>query len=582
MTSESGDLFFIPIKAERAGPKLTLPQTLVCGPCRIGKPFITKFDFKNEGDCGKFYILESQDKRFKAKEIVEKSIQTVDEDDLDESKQTLNEIKEIELDIIDDELFKVFKSFDESEIPLSTKKIGEFEIYPSYFELESGDTKQLYVKYTPPALTSNNDEGKNRLDVEQLTFICDNCKLYDYTIQGISNHPDITINDIFLDSEELKTSFNSAFDNTVYFGTQTPNNTTSGYIVLKNNTSLKIQYRWQLFINPTEKLHDDHSEYQESRTMINHKSCYNILPAEGIIKPNSEIKFSIEFTPTSTISFDEMAEFVLVPVDQDLSIPTDDENFPPSFDIKNSEKDEEIMTRIRCLGEGIIPNVEIYPPIIKVPLTLYLKEYKTQIRLTNFNASPKLCVWRLQSSEFDVFASIYLEKDNSALSDTFEIPPKSSIRLDLVIHGKFPGKVDNNIIFEIDNNPEYVVYVKIIADVVLKPGNIEFGIGHLDFGAVALGDCKSLQVPLSNKSDASVSWEIIGFRSKEHLNEGIGNESEKYVLAKENENKEVTITKALIQEDSTFLTCEPSSGTLEPGGKLDLLVTYIPLWYLGM
>lgn len=148
--------------------------------------------------------------------------------------------------------------------------VGNFEIYPSEFYMQSGETQELVVNFTPQG------EG---IETKRVVLACDNLTSAIYTLKGSGNMAEISIHGI----DALRMAdFNGGTEtmSRIFFEHAVPRVLKTRKLLLKNETDVMVKYHWNLF--------------QQNNQNANHNSIvfdkkedysFSIKPMEGFFQP---------------------------------------------------------------------------------------------------------------------------------------------------------------------------------------------------------------------------------------------------------------------------------------------------------
>lgn len=236
--SETGTHFNIPIKAANNSPEITLPKDLDCGECRPGFSISTVFTFSNIGGYARYIIMKPE-----------------------ESKSAFE---------LFDELGN--KKGDESEVA-----IGKFTVSPGYFEINTNETIDLKITYSP----TNKTLGELRIfDTETMVFACDQCSTSSFQLNGSTQNPKMQIIEgYFCDKDRAILPDTSVdlgdFDFKLDFLTGNPYAKDICFLTMKNPTRLKLKFRWAQC---------DYVDYVDMEESI-FENPFECIPLSGVFEP---------------------------------------------------------------------------------------------------------------------------------------------------------------------------------------------------------------------------------------------------------------------------------------------------------
>ena len=497
VSTESGYSFSVPVCARREPPILTLPNTLHCGPCRAGFVARRKWEFQNSGGSGRFMILTDSDTR---------------------------------------DPWTIIKNIDqERTITDNVFREGPFEISPAFFTLNQCEKATLHVTYIAEeveATTGSNHLGMfERIDQITIKIGCDNGQILQLPLIALAQTSRLKITraqtedgHIMYHNQLPKTD---KLDMIMDFGQQNPHAVSTYLISVKNKTQLRLPFRWLAYDNPgnlrLDKIPPDCVP----------SDSFQIIPSKGWLGPDAETTFEINFNPDTIRKYDVLTKLLLC-------------NDAPRLGAEGSGVlEEEAALTLKCSGEGISYAVEVSPPILIVPQTIYTSNYyTTQLRLYNMSVSRIAFEWLIENVD-----EAALEIEMSQTSGA--ILPHSVLVIDIRMLGKYPQKVDGTLICSTAHSLGPKLRIPLKANVELRPGSIEFNTEMIDFGLLALGSSRKQKVSMVNKSPYAVAW-----KSKGHSRSRQG-----------------------AKDKSFFLSCEPNNGFLDSGESQEMEVSFVPTWY---
>ncbi|KAJ3032591.1 Deleted in lung and esophageal cancer protein 1, partial [Rhizophlyctis rosea] len=367
-----------------------------------------------------------------------------------------------------------------------------------------------------------------------IRLACDNTQVLKLPLLGIAQKPQIKITRIQFDDGSIihHEGFqrDEVFDLVLPFGPQNPKAMSTCLFTVKNETLLRLPFKWITFDNPGT------SASTTPPATINHPpESLLIDPPTGHLPPSTETIFEIRFTPQLIKIYDLLSRLSLLP------------DRPQSPSLRSPSPTPTITPiTIRSTGHGIPYDLTVRPTLLAVPKTLSTgKPYTTTLTLTNHSVSRVAYDWALSNID-----SRILDVSLSSTSGTIE--PNSSISLELELVGGFPGRLEGALMCYTAHDLGPVLRVPVDAVVELVEGSIGFVEEIVDFGLIRLGGAKRCKVGLRSDAGLPVRWEV-GWAKR-------GKEGGKDVK-------------------DGFVVCEPSEGILNPGERTDIVVEFIPLWY---
>ncbi|KAI9206846.1 uncharacterized protein BJ171DRAFT_439742 [Polychytrium aggregatum] len=401
---------------------------------------------------------------------------------------------------------------------------GSFEIFPSYFATGSGESGKVLVRYLPQEI--DDPTALERLDSVTLKIACDNCQILRLPVTGLAQRP-------LLEVVSVKTEGGQAValcegDLVLDFQEQNPHAVTSWKMTVRNKSNLRLPFYWTVF------------DYPSATHKLTPKNCsindaFSIHPNTGYILPSTEMQFTINFSPRYTIQYDTIAELILIEEMERI-----DPSLPKGARAQ-TYGDLESALKINCKGIGIQYQMDVYPPIIEVPALLPTsKTWKAQIYMLNFSVSPLSYSWEVEGINPHILKV-------EMKSTEGKIPPFSIRVNEIQLTGVFPGMVNGFLVCKSDCPAP--THIPLSAKISLLSDAISFGTDMLDFGLMALGTKKTLQVALNNSTSTALSWSV-------QVHDRLLEKGRPY-----------------------FIECSPDCGTLDPFQMVMIEVTFIPLWY---
>lgn len=497
VSTESGDTFKVPVVANRDPPILTIPDVLHCGPCRAGYVTTRIWDFTNMGGPGRFVIMRDGQESVSYEEFQK-----------------------------NDQIGK------ERWSPVVTEP---FEISPSHFNLQAGATGQLTVRYSPKSIDPVVEENLERTDQIILKVACDNCQILELPVIGIAQRPQVTISHVRnADGSERSEDAlcrEGAFDLVLAFGAQNPEAKSICLLTVKNNTMLRLPFKWDVGDNPGEQnqyLPDWSSDGNK------HESVW-IEPSVGYLAPNNETTFKIFFSPGGVRLYDIIAAMILT------------SNVPRTSSLSaglNSDGDDRVALRLQCTGNGTPYDVKVRPAKVNVCGTLFTATpYTTLLHMTNNSVATVAFDWTIEGVDENLMGI-----EMSQICG--EIQSNTCITIQVVMTGYFPGEVSGSLICTTANGTGTPLCVPITATIALYPMSIHFGTDIVDFGLLALGESKSVEIPLVNETNMAWRWSVDGHQ-------------------KNGEDK----------DSASHFTYQPSEGIISPNETINVTINFIPTWY---
>lgn len=360
---------------------------------------------------------------------------------------------------VEPECYDVFR--DSGEFTMRTGTIGPFEIYPFYFALKTGESVDVTVKY------ESRTAGE---DIARLQIACNNHLIYEYEMVGRAEVPCVSV--LENDTDDTALVIGDGLY-TLEFGDQNPECSTMRTLVIRNNNNLTLSYDWT--------------------TTLDNSRGFNITPNHGSFPAKQSETFYIEFKPSQARQYEAYAEFSIQAPDDAKSVDT-----PVEFQTAYaSQQMKTTLVRICMKGTGRHPNVYHSPPYISIDSIYVGVEHTAFVRLTSACVSPMTVDMKVVGVDTSV-ASVAFE------SESIVIQPGGRLDIPVKVTGMFPGIVDGEIVCVVSGNDAYTFSVPVHFGVELDPAEVKFGVPILDFGVIALGQHKSIKIPLVNSSRLEV------------------------------------------------------------------------------
>ncbi|ORY38516.1 hypothetical protein BCR33DRAFT_741401 [Rhizoclosmatium globosum] len=391
-----------------------------------------------------------------------------------------------------------------------------FEIFPSYFSLLTGEYEEITVKFFPEPMEQDDTSTKKVETI--LRIACDNCQVLELPVRANVQKPSVSIT--ACNPVHMQALDEQAWDVEgvkFQFGNQNLQATTSLQLTLKNQSRLKLPFIWVPVDNP-----GFHSEAKRNYTVSTISGngtvsdSLKFTPASGAFTPNGEITFQVSFTPTRQRS----------------------------------------MTSLE--GTGLEYNVQVKPELILVPSPIHAGHSKnTEIRIVNNSIAPVSYEWSIEGIDPEV-ANIAI-----SVPEASKVDPNEDLKFLVSIIGVFPaeGTIDGSLICKTAGQTGPLIKVPIRGTVDLKPGDLDFSVPIVDFGLLALGTSANATVPLINKSTLPLYYKLVAHSTQP-----------------EGANEKMPQGKGILA-DPWHLNISSSEGMLDPGEKIDIHFTFIPIWY---
>ncbi|KAJ3132970.1 Deleted in lung and esophageal cancer protein 1 [Geranomyces variabilis] len=531
-TESAGRSLPVPFIAQREAPRLTLPAVLNCGPTRAGYDNVRAWNFKNEGGPGRFLIVPEHKK--------------VDP-------------------------YTVFDTMDETA-KYATASSPPFDIFPAFLTLKKGETGQIVVRYSPPALEDidPHEEGDaatamaareadgGRRDEVLFKLVCDNCTISDFPLEGLAQDPGIQISGVHridgaawdADAEEIAPpgAGSNGCDLYVPFGKQNPGATTLYAVTIRNTSRLRLPFQWNISNAPSDNI----GAAASMNTLSTAAATFQIIPLRGWLPPSADMTFEVAFTPQETKYFDVRCNLNLLYAEkhqQVVAAPGGSVSSIGSLQGQlSSFSSGSAALSVRCTGQGVPFHVTMSPDIIVIPGVLYTgSTYSTVLHVTNESVSDVAFEWDADDVNENVL-------DIRISTTAGVILPWTCSSIKLQCLGVFPGTVRGTLNCVVAHGP--TIRVPLVATVALAPDALRFDTALVDFGLLALGSLRTVKVPLVSTAPITLRWRVNGHKR------GASRRGE--------------------ADRNCHMTYQPSQGTIMPGATQIIKITYVPVWYQSL
>ncbi|KAG5456776.1 MAG: hypothetical protein BJ554DRAFT_3384, partial [Olpidium bornovanus] len=478
--AEHGKSFVVPAFARRDPPELSLPPALDCGPYQAGCTTESLWDVRNAGGPGRFLVLREDE---------------VGEGGIDHRRIWSN--------VPDD-------------LKARRVAIGPFEISPGDFSLDRGESLSLSVRYSPSPIAGGSFE---REDQATFALACDNCQLLDVPVRGLAQIPRVELTAVAGNrAPEIREDAGEDGGGTrrqvaaVDFGPQNAHGCTVEEVTVRNLTRISLPFKWRTIDNPGDNrprtartVKGDPAspvvaEPEKGRTAL------WIRPNKGYIGPGADQTFTLSFTPKEMKSYDICADLYLL---ADNAAPRRPraarKSGPGERDHSESRQasDEVWSLRLECTGFGVPYNIEVHPSFIRVPYGVPMGHtFEVAVRMTNMSIST--IHYRTTVEDANPTVAVVSTEPGSGMMET---GPCRYITVKFL--ALFAGKLDSRLLFVMDTGD--VLRLPVQVEVIPRIGMVDVDRPVLDFGLFELGEARTLQMALTNKSPSGMKWEIRAF-----------------------------------------------------------------------
>jgi hypothetical protein len=250
---------------------------------------------------------------------------------------------------------------------------------------------------------------------------------------------------------------------------------------------------------------------------IDLRSEFQIIPSQGVFSAFEVIEFQISFTPG--------------------------ENGKVEQKMRLLQLDDAPLLDLSLIGTGVEYDVELSSLMICLPVDIYCGEkHRKMIKMENNSVSDVNFDWNVSADDLQ---TLNVNIDNG---NVYYLESKACQLNMMVFSPIFPGKASGTISCAISSGLGPTIKVPLIGSSKLKPGEIYFKASNINLGLVKLEGIRRMMVPFVNKSELTMHFDL------KLLEKDINNSSYLFVI-------------------------EPNTGTLKPREQVQILITYIPLWY---
>ncbi|KAJ3254498.1 WD repeat-containing protein 24 [Boothiomyces macroporosus] len=497
VTCAGGKKFEVPIIASMESPKLNLPRTLNCGFCAEGEDIRFTYEITNSGGEARFIIMSPNN------------------------------------------ITTPFELFEELGVGNHGKpsviSFGPYQVSPSYFYLNTGDSVTLNIRYTPPNLSSIDMQNSNsnvlqRKDVQKIRIACDNCNILEFNLSATVQQPQLDIVQARIENTEtvIYNEGQSPFE--INFGVQNVEVSKVCKVQIENPTDLHITFKWKL------KRKEDNDKTKKRQNVDDDpKGCFRITPSTGYFNPNEVLEFEIAFTPKLLKLYESSAK---------LLIPLEEGTKKEQRKGKSASPQKYVsVADLKFSGDGIGFSAYSNTHFVFLPPGFQCGQtFKQKLNFTNTSVSNLTYNWRVSGIDERMLRVEISEP-------TGEISPTSCIMFKINFTGLLPANISGELVCTTANGVGPTIVIPVIGQIGFKPGFLGFGADYIDFGLLWLGNKKTVTVPLVNTMDVSLAWKsTISFKKPESCG-------------------------------SSFIIAKPSSGIIQPEETVMVTFTYIPLWY---
>ena len=269
--------FDIPLVAAREPPSLTLPGVLDSRYCFVGLEKTVHFLCKNVGGPGRFRL--------------------VSESDWPEHET-------------------VIEGKDNSIL------VGDcFSVSPADFQLGPGEECTFCVSFRPKEFQQI---------VDAFRIVCDNCQVMKYSLAGIGANLVVNLQEI--DGFQRK---DDSFAYNMWFKNVIPGSVHVRQIIVHNDSKLPVPFVWNI-------LHKNELYSEE----------FSIVPADGVLPASADVSFYLTFSPQK-----------IVLMDTQIALLAEKGDGSEHSSVSRGEK----MFEMNVVGEGIAPIIHVYPPLLNFP-----------------------------------------------------------------------------------------------------------------------------------------------------------------------------------------------------------------------
>ncbi|XP_030846689.1 deleted in lung and esophageal cancer protein 1 isoform X1 [Strongylocentrotus purpuratus] len=541
VSTQSSQPITVKLLGKRPPPLLTLSPVVDCGHCLVDGPSNTEFLVRNLGGSGRFCVMPR----------------------------------------------KCWPATNFSSVATGDRvNLPPFQLYPAVFEIMEGHAIPLQVSFKPT---------DTQIYEEEITVVCDNCTVKHFILKGEGQRARVLLESA--SGSETNPTPGELVDvtakNHIRFEDINPMTYVTEELTIRNLTNVELPFHWQLVRSSPEcrdPFREGKKDGQQISRVADERNIFCINMEKGVLPPSGTAVTSVAFAPPKMGQFESVLQLVLknIPrpaatrkVKSSSSHPRGSLSSSQSGD--TSSKQPPVCSTPRPtshtasqafitqredgdddgggggggsgggggggMGDGGVgEHAEEGDSLgLEVELKGVCKEYEVLVQpyavfvpgqvLQSTATRRKFTM--LNYSKFPIVFHWSSLKDSHIIevqTPEGQIPPESSVELEMTIIGGHPGHIDHTLHCVIDHQ-ESTVPLRVVADV--KGPEVSIETPSLDFGLVRLGQTVRKQFYLTNESQVSARWNL--------------KESEEFLLKDQQSGQSV----------SEF-TITPSSGELGP------------------
>ncbi|XP_041478167.1 deleted in lung and esophageal cancer protein 1-like [Lytechinus variegatus] len=512
VNTQSSQPITVKLLGRRPPPLLTLSPVVDCGHCLVDGTSNTEFLVKNLGGSGRFCVMPK----------------------------------------------KCWPATNFSSVATGDRvNLTPFQLYPAVFEIMEGHAIPLQVSFKPT---------DSQVYEEEITIVCDNCTVKHFTLKGEGQRARVQLESA--SGSETNPTPGELVDvtakNHITFEDINPMTYVTEELTIRNLTNVELPFHWQL-VRSSPECRDPFKEAkrdgQQISRVADERNIFCINMEKGVLPPSGTAVTSVAFAPPKVGQFESVLQLVLKNIPRPVAHKAKSSQSPPSssppdntskqppvcstprptshttsqaFITQSSDDDRGNDSRGKSgsgggdgsdssggsggmKDGGVGEHAEEGDSLgLEVELKGLCKEYEVLVQpyaiflpgqvLQSTATRRKFTM--LNYSKFPVVFHWSSLKDSHIIevqTPEGQIPPESSVELEMTIIGGHPGHIDHTLRCQIDHQ-ESTVPLRVVADV--KGPEVSIETPSLDFGLVRLGQTVKKQFYLTNESQFPAKWNL--------------------------------------------------------------------------
>ncbi|XP_072179053.1 deleted in lung and esophageal cancer protein 1-like [Diadema setosum] len=486
INTQSSQPLKIKLLGRRPPPLLSLSPVIDCGHCLVGGDSSTEFLVQNHGGSGRFCAMPR----------------------------------------------KCWPATNFSSISTGDKvNVPPFQLYPAVFEIMAGHAIPLQVCFSPPG---------TEVYEQEITIVCDNCTVKHFTLKGEGQKASVVLESVSgAQSHPTPGELADATaENHLKFEDINPMTYVTEEITVRNLTNVELPFQWKLVRSSPQcgapgQEEEERDGHQISRVLDN-RNIFCINMERGTLPPSGTAVTSVAFAPPKVGEFESVLQLILKNVPRPTSRSKKKKTSPPSsssMSASQSGRKTSATPRPDQPAEppSSLPALETMEEVggdgtgeegdmlgLEVELKGLCKEYEVIIdpyaifvpgQMLHSTAARKKFTM-LNYSKFPVVFHWDSLKESHIIevqTPEGQIPPESSVELEMTIIGGHPGRIDHTLQCRIDYQ-ETTIPLRVIADI--KGPDVSIEAPSLDFGLVRFDQSVKKTFFITNESQVVAKWRL--------------------------------------------------------------------------